>query len=146
MRNTIADSRLPLGRVRILRGIAARMPGKKSTVVLMSLALTVLIGAFTPATSPAMAHDAEADVPGGRGGVVNLHTYVFACDERADGWGVRTYYWLRSGGTGAVGDANGSAAPCGGRTVTTTSNPVVYYQVCTGPNGQDWECAPRTTA
>ena len=93
-----------------------------------------------------MAHPTSTNVSWrGHGGVHTGHTYVYACDDSADGWGVRTYYWLSSGGVGAVGDANGSAGGCGGRPVTTTSNPVVYYQVCAGPNGSDIQCSPRRT-
>jgi hypothetical protein len=114
------------------------------------IALTVVIGALTTATSPAMAHATSMDLPGRGYGIISTtngsHTYVGACDKNADGWGVRTYYWLRSGGTGAVGDANGSATGCGGRSVTTTSNPVVYYQVCAGPNGSDSVCTVRATS
>lgn len=110
------------------------------------MAVAVLIGALAISASPAMAHPTSSTLVGrGHGGVHTGHTYVYACDDRADGWGVRVYYWLRSGGTGAVGDANGSAAGCGGRAVTSLSNPVVYYQVCAGPNGSDAACAPRRT-
>lgn len=110
-----------------------------------AVGLTVLVGAFTIATSPALSHSTSSSVPGGYGGVQNSHTSVYACDTSANGWGVRTYYRLRSGSNSHVGDANGSAAGCGSRAVTTTSNPVVSYQVCTGPDGFNSVCAfPKT--
>jgi len=111
------------------------------------IGLIVLVGAFTTATSLVMAHSTSRSLSGRGYGIVNSsHTYVTACDNRADGWGVRTIYRLRSGVNGLVGDANGSAAGCGSRSVTTSSNPVVSYRVCAGPSGtgENSECTAWT--
>ena len=98
--------------------------------------------------SPAQAHPTSASLPFGigHGGVHTGHTWVYACDDRADGRGVRVHYWLRSGGVDTVGDPNGSASPCGGRTVSSTRNPVVFFEVCAGKDGRDDICTGRQNA
>jgi hypothetical protein len=122
-----------------------------------ALFVMALVGGGITATAlPAMAHAVDVHVycgPGvedthtcGSGGVRNSHTRIYACDFKAEGWGVRTHYQLRNGTQGYVGDGNGSKEGCGDRVVTKTANPVLYFQVCAGRNGADEDCEPRRTA
>lgn len=98
------------------------------------------------ATTPASAHEQRTYLLDGRGygGVTSDHRYVYACDTKADGWGVRTwYYWRTSGGSeylDHVGDGNGSQSGCGREYGGT----VVRFLVCAGPNGADYTCAGWT--
>jgi len=116
-------------------------------VIKKVLAGAAMATAFIAVSAPAaMADPMSVQLPyEGHGGVHTGHTYVYACDDNADGDGVRMWYWLRSGGTGQVGDGNGSRSGCGGRSVTTTANPVVKVQLCAGPSGKDLWCT-RTYA
>jgi hypothetical protein len=66
----------------------------------------------------------------GYGQVRDSHQIVDACDTRADGDGVYVKYRLLGGGSGKVGDGNGSAAGCGIRRVGSTAAPVVQFNVC----------------
>jgi hypothetical protein len=117
--------------------------------------MALLGGGITATARPAMAHAVDVHVlcergstnwTCGSGGVRNSHTRIYACDFKAEGWGVRTHYQLRDGRIGYVGDGNGSKEGCGDRVVTKTANPVLYFQVCAGPNGADQSCEPRHTA
>lgn len=121
---------------------------KKRSV--MGAVVAGLTGLFLLASAPyASAHDRSVDLSCGIwgycgwGSVLNNHTTVRACDSVADGYGVRTHYWLKSGASGLVGDANGSESGCGIRDVGTTSNPVVSFQVCAGKNGIDTWCTSK---
>jgi len=91
---------------------------------------------------PAEAHDTGAGVIGcgpeslyecGYGQVRDHHQIIDACDTYKDGDGLFVKYRLLGGGTGKVGDGNGSAAGCGIRRVGSTAAPVVQYNVCS-----DW--------
>jgi hypothetical protein len=83
------------------------------------------------------AQAAELSLSQGRGyGGHNTYS-VYACDTKADGWGVRTYYELSDGYVDLVGDGNGSSGGCGSE---GTHAPVVWFAVCAGPNGADNEC------
>ena len=67
----------------------------------------------------------------GYGQVRDSHQIIDACDTRADGDGLYVKYRLLGGGSGKVGDGNGSAAGCGIRRVGTYgTNPVVAIKVC----------------
>lgn len=66
----------------------------------------------------------------GYGGVTNSHTRVYACDTKSDGYGLRTFYYLRDYRNGYVDDANGSASGCSAIYPGTASNPVISIQVC----------------
>lgn len=106
--------------------------------------------ALVPPT-PALAHSVCASPPsgGGDGCVGGTHIWVDACDYKADGWGIRTYYYLQSNpnlSAGHVGDGNGSASGCGSAPVGTASNPVVKFDVCAGPNGHNSSCSTTRTA
>ncbi len=91
----------------------------------------VTTGFLVLSVPAAMASDTGVTLPyRGYGAQAASHTFVSACDTRADGWGVRTEYLVRSGYRGHVGDGNGSASGCGGRFVTTTNNPVIWIRVC----------------
>jgi hypothetical protein len=88
---------------------------------------------------PAEAHDVSAATLGcgaeglfvcGYGQVRDSHQIIDACDTRADGNGLFVKYRLLGGGSGKVGDGNGSAAGCGIRRVGSTAAPVVQYNVC----------------
>lgn len=121
-----------------------KVPIVRMKVLPAAVALTGAMVFVWP--SPAAAHTACANVPGGGGDgcVGQNHTWVDACDFSADGDGVRTHYYLRSNPdrrAGTVGDANGSASGCGTRQVTTTSNPVAKFTVCKGPNSLDIFCS-----
>ncbi|WP_370419350.1 hypothetical protein AB8O64_13185 [Streptomyces sp. QH1-20] len=93
----------------------------------------------------ASAHDARVKGPYfcgtsglrscGHGGVTTGHTWVWACDDHADGHGYRVQYKLRNGRVGAVGDGNGNKPGCGNSRVTTSSNPVVTLWSCDSKTG-----------
>nr|MDT0660904.1 hypothetical protein [Micromonospora sp. DSM 115978] len=128
-----------------MRGSASR---RVATVMAAS---TLAAAAALLAPSPAMAHTvcASPGSGGGDGCVGSTHIWVDACDYSADGWGIRTYYYLQSNPNypaGHVGDGNGSASGCGTSPVGTSSNPVVKIYVCAGPNGQNLSCGVTKTA
>lgn len=105
----------------------------------------VAIGGLTAAATPADASPASLTikvngVQVGHGGDTTGATWIYACDDKADNLGVRVHYLLGSGATGTVGDGNGAASGCGGRTVTSSSNPVFEFEVCAGVNGADTYC------
>jgi len=113
----------------------------------------MILGTAVTLVSPAqaMAHSVCASPPesGGDGCVGSTHIWVDACDYEADGWGIRTYYYLQSNpglAAGHVGDANGSASGCGSAPVGTAGNPVVKFDVCAGPNGHNRTCSTTRTA
>jgi hypothetical protein len=86
------------------------------------------------------AHAAQLTLPDSRGYGGNDGSYrVYACDTRADNWGVRTWYGMANGTYDHVGDANGSSSGCGSE---STPSAVVWIQVCAGPNGADSVCVP----
>jgi hypothetical protein len=73
----------------------------------------------------------------GYGQVRDSHQIIDACDTRADGDGLYVKYRLLGGGSGKVGDGNGSAAGCGIRRVGSTAAPVVQFNVCV--DGLVWD-------
>ncbi|MEV0736682.1 PLP-dependent transferase [Streptomyces sp. NPDC050549] len=83
----------------------------------------------------------SAIVLSGRGyGVVTTGgTYVYACDTKADNWGVRTEYYTSRGVTDIVVDANGSASGCGGESPTGGGH-IVRARVCAGVSGANASC------
>jgi hypothetical protein len=109
----------------------------------MRKTLAVAVGVATAfgisiANAPlASAHDVSATLyrcdgiqKCGYGGVTNNHTRVYACDTRGDGYGFRTWYFLRNTQNGYVDDPNGSDSGCGAAYPGTASNPVISFQVC----------------
>ncbi|MDQ7808645.1 hypothetical protein Q5425_33345 [Amycolatopsis sp. A133] len=106
---------------------------------LNAAALAISAGLLLATTGTAQAGVlARLDLSQGRGyGGHNGTNNVYACDTKADGWGVRTYYELTDGFVDLVGDANGSSSGCGNE---PTRAPVKWFAVCAGPNGQDSEC------
>ena len=112
------------------------MSTTKRAVVVTSAAALALLGL----SSPASAHDTRYDGPYacgvtglqscGYGRVIDNHQVVEACDGKADGHGYSTWYQLRNGETGRVGDGNGASSGCGSRRVGSSSNPVAGYTVC----------------
>ena len=108
----------------------------------MLVAGSALLGATViGGATPAMAHDGYVSLSGrGCGQVYSSHQGVQTCDTNPEGWGVRTYYRLRSGYVNNVPDYNGAAAPCGQATVGSWSNPVVALNVCAGNNGANTVC------
>jgi hypothetical protein len=108
--------------------------GATATALLLVLGTTV----------PASAHATRMYLPDGRGygGVTSDHKYVYACDTKADNWGVRVWYYWSPAGTTAeyfdmVGDANGSKSGCGQE---YGGYVVRRFNVCAGPNGADYAC------
>src|SRR6266545_3434687 len=110
-----------------------------------------LAGSGLAATaSPAMAHDTGATLdchdPGGviytrcgSAGIRVDHRQIITCDDKADDRGVRTHYQLRNGTQGYVGDSNGHTGPCGSAFVGSSSNPIIYFRLCAGVNGSDFD-------
>ena len=85
---------------------------------------TVAAGLVLTAAAPAMASSTDhktvwiGDIPYAAGtGWVDNHNTAIACDQVADGRGIRTEYTYRTGNgvidTGSVGDGNGSQKGCG---------------------------------
>jgi hypothetical protein len=113
------------------------MMGKRRLLNAGALAVSAGLLLLTAGTAQATVL-ARLDLSQGRGyGGHNGTNNVYACDTKADGWGVRTYYELADGSADLVGDANGHSTGCGNE---PTRAPVVWYAVCAGPNGQDNEC------
>jgi hypothetical protein len=84
----------------------------------------------------------------GYGGVNSNHFQVRACDSKADGWGVRTFYEYYDSSrnvfvSGTVGDSNGSESGCGKR---DTPYPVTWFNVCAGPDGANVSCTGGRSA
>ena len=100
---------------------------------------------------PAQAHDMSFTGPYGcglalwtecgYGAFTGQHTWVAACDTRADGRGYSVEYQLANGATGTVGDGNGSKSGCGGQYVTTQANRVVRVRGIAGPFMTGWQTA-----
>lgn len=93
------------------------MRGTAGRAILAAVSAGVA-GAVLFGASPASAHVRRAYV--NRGGnqlgfaeVYNNHTWLAACDTRADGVGVYARGWLNTGGSMDVNDDNGSASGCG---------------------------------
>lgn len=74
----------------------------------------------------------------GNGGVYDSGS-VFACDTKAEDWGVRTRYWTSNGVYDYVGDANGSSSGCGSESPAGGGR-VTSYKVCAGVSGLDTTC------
>ncbi|MFC4504902.1 MULTISPECIES: hypothetical protein [Streptomyces] len=85
------------------------------------------------------------DIPGRGYGVISTGgTFAGACDMFADNWGVRTQYTTSNGVTDIVGDANGSAAGCGGE-APTGGGYIVRARTCAGVNGAGTSCTAWDT-
>lgn len=114
------------------------MMGKRRLLNAGALAISAGLLLLGTGTAQATTVLARLDLPDGMGyGGHNGSNNVYACDTKADGWGVRTYYELVDGSADLVGDANGSSSGCGNE---PTRVPVAWFAVCAGPNGQDNEC------
>ena len=80
----------------------------------------------------------------GYGGVNNHGRHVYACDTKADNWGVRTHYVYLVAGSSTehsdtVGDGNGSSSGCGIRDLPSDLH-AIRFNVCSGVNGADTGC------
>lgn len=113
---------------------------KRAKKVSFPVAFGLTGAALLLGAAPAGAHDGGVPL-GDRayGYVVDAHRAVGVCDTRPDGWGVRTYYQLRSGSRGVVDNRHGSGS-CLSRYVGSLSNPVWRIYVCAGDNGADTAC------
>jgi hypothetical protein len=79
----------------------------------------------------------EGNIKFGHGGVVGDGYRLYACDDRADGQGIRTEVTLNSGLTDFVSDPNGSQPGCGykdtpGQYYATRYRVCMPSVVCTG--------------
>ncbi|WP_412740351.1 hypothetical protein [Krasilnikovia sp. MM14-A1259] len=89
----------------------------KSRAVLAAVSAGVA-GAVLLGASPASAHDVRAPIVSGGvqlgfAEVYNNHTWLAACDTRADGVGVYARGWLNTGEYMDVNDSDGSSGDCG---------------------------------
>jgi hypothetical protein len=112
------------------------MPRIRALLRAAAIALLLVVSI----TSPASAHERRQYLPDGRGfgGIQSDHHTIYACDTKADNWGVRTWAYFRgSGATLLVGDANGSKEGCGRQYFSTQPS---SFQVCAGPYGADYVC------
>jgi hypothetical protein len=115
------------------------MRGSKRAARLAAVAGAVVTG-LVMASTPAWAVEQTVgmgSIKMGHGGVIRDGYLMYACDDRADGEGVRTEVRLNSGDTTHVTDANGSKAGC-----TQAPTPGQYYaqtyRVCSGPACTGW--------
>lgn len=112
------------------------MPGIRLLLRATAIASLIVLCFSTTAS----AHERRQYIPDGLGygGIRSDHLTAYACDTKADGWGVRTRVWFRATNSYAtVGDANGSSSGCGSRNWGTVP---AEFQVCTGPSGADYYC------
>src|SRR5262245_25391119 len=117
-----------------------KQPTLRGKLAIGAASVFVAIASALAWSTPASAHDVDRSGPSfcgpahlllcGYGGVYSNHTWVYACDSMADGYGFAIQYVLESGSGGLVADANGSSAGCGSRKVGTASNQVDYFQLC----------------
>jgi hypothetical protein len=122
-----------------LRGPSAG-PGQEDRVKVSrtSARLAVVAGtaaaALLLASTPAWAVEQTLKIGNiklGHGGVIRSGYKLYACDDRADGTGVRTEVQLSNGYSDSVGDGNGSQAGCGEK-LTPGQSYAVQYRVCWG--------------
>lgn len=96
-------------------------------------AVTGTIVALVGATAlPAMAVEQTlrmGNIQFGHGGVGQSGYLLYACDDRADGEGIRTEVILNSGYTDYVSDANGSQSGCSSKN-TSGQYYAREYRVC----------------
>ncbi len=108
------------------------------------IGLAAAIGGVATLLSPAAAFAASSDIGYGYGGINNGGYHVYACDTKADNWGVRVHYkYKNSSGkevTATVGDANGSSSGCGIKDLPS-GVPAYKYNVCAGVSGADSACS-----
>ena len=84
--------------------------------------------------APAQAFDGTAYLGSrGYGGVKSDHVWVYACDIRQDGWGVRTRYHTTYGVTDIVGDGTGGGDNKCGQEPAQGGGTIVWWEVCAGP-------------
>lgn len=110
------------------------------SVRIAGLAATAALGMLFSAP-PASAADVIAVVyvngaKAGSGMSYNYSTTVQACDVRADGLGVRTWYITSKGLRDYVGDANGSSDGCGSERPADGGS-IDQFKVCAGPIGSE---------
>jgi hypothetical protein len=103
---------------------------------------TVAAGLLLTAAAPAMASSTDrktvwiGDIPYAAGiGWVENHNRAFACDQAADGRGIRTEYTYRLPNgvidLGSVGDGNGSKSGCGSGQAPGGPT-MLSFRVCAG--------------
>jgi serine/threonine protein kinase len=108
------------------RRVAAALLGALAAAALMVVAVIVALP--------------DQPLVPGRGSGSGTPWAVCACDTRADGWGVRTWYWTEGGGQDHVGDGNGSKPGCGCER-SFDGRRVVRIRVCAGPDRQNTRCS-----
>ena len=95
----------------------------------------LMVAGVVTLSVPLMASPALADwgqyLDGGYGYVNSARTRVGACDTRADGLGVTTWYGTDNGTGGSVGDYNGSGSGCG-EEGPDHGGRITHFHVCVG--------------
>lgn len=117
-------------------------------MIAFPLALGLTVGALLLGASPASAHGNIVnvyynDILRASGTVSDDHKTVGACDQRPDGWGVRTYWGRADGATGVVKNYGGSGTCVFESVGSWWSGPVTWIKVCAGDNGADTACKFR---
>jgi hypothetical protein len=100
----------------------------------LAVAAGVTVGALLLGSTPAWAVETTMKIGNiqlGHGGVINSGYKLYACDDRADGFGIRTEVTLNTGYTTYVGDGNGSKPGCGEK-VTPGAAYAQQYRICWG--------------
>src|SRR5262245_2256870 len=108
---------------------------KRSVLRYITVPAAAAALSLTALVVPASAHDVLVLLQDlGAGGIQNNHRTFFACDLKADGFGIRTAY---SGGF--VHDGNGSADGCGSGARPTG---VTKFRVCATDSNVVFLCTP----
>lgn len=123
----------------------------KRVVALVAIAVAagglMIAGATSASAHPRYAVAKAGQIPVGEGYLDAGHHWIKTCDVRADDRGVRTHYKTSLGKTGHVGDPDGhEGGICGQRAVGTTSDPVIWINVCAGEDGKDEFCSGQVAA
>ena len=102
--------------------------GRLGRIVAAAAGTVVLTTALV--ATPALA-DVYQERDGGYGYVRDGRLRVGACDEKADGLGVTTYYKADNGTGGNVGDWNGEGGGCG-EEGPDHGGRIISFHVCVG--------------
>lgn len=101
-------------------------------IMLIAVGFITLLGL---SATPAAAHNVEVRLTTsggtliGSATVVSGHTGFNICDPRREGTLVRVHYYVRNSSITRTSEISDRAG-CVRRTVTSTSNPVVRFRVC----------------
>lgn len=107
----------------------------KTRRVIMTSALASV--AVLGSASSALAFDSTIYHWKDYGYVTPFHWYVEACDNEADGHGVRTEYHTSLGNKFSIGDSNGSKPGCGYE-ATKDGARVDWFRVCESDDCTAW--------